>query len=114
MIRLASIVLLLATSASAQDLATGETIRAAISGNTVEGSMIASGGYTEFYDPSGSIRGEGYTGRWSIQGDEMCFDYGAGPATCWSVRIAGASVTWIADGIEEGTGTVVQGNPRGF
>ena len=112
--RIAALLLLLATPVAAQDLATGDAIRAAIAGNTVEGSMIASGAYTEFYDASGAIKGDGYTGAWSVTGNEMCFDYGEGPATCWSVRIAGDKVIWIAGGVEEGTGRIVPGNPRGF
>lgn len=99
--------------ALAQELATGDAIRAAIAGNTVQGSMVDSGAYTEFYAEDGTIRGNGYTGTWTVQGDAMCFDYGQG-ADCWGVRIAGDSVTWVKDGADAGTGTVVAGNPNNF
>lgn len=99
--------------AMAEGLATGDQIRSAIAGNTVQGSMVDAGAYTEFYDSDGTIRGEGYTGAWSISDDQMCFDYGEG-ADCWSVRIEGEMVAWIKDGKDDGTGTIVAGNPNGF
>jgi hypothetical protein len=100
-------------AAQAQDLATGAAITAAISGNTVQGSMTASGAYTEFYAADGTIRGQGYTGTWTVEGDAMCFDYGEGK-DCWNVRIDGEAVTWVQDGADGGTGTIVAGNPNNF
>lgn len=99
--------------ALAQDLATGDAIKAAILGKTVQGSMTDTGAYTEFYAEDGTIRGSGYTGKWSVQDNTMCFDYGEG-ADCWGVRIAGDSVTWVKDGADLGTGTLVAGNPNNF
>lgn len=109
---LAALVLLTAP-ALAETLATGAEISAAVSGNTVQGSMTASGAYTEFYAEDGTIKGQGYTGKWTIEGDAMCFDYGEGK-DCWGVRIAGEAVTWVKDGADGGTGTIVAGNPNGF
>ena len=43
----------------------------------------------------------------------MCFDYGEG-AECWSVRIDGANVIWVKDGVDDGTGTIVAGNPNNY
>jgi hypothetical protein len=97
----------------AQDLATGDAITTAISGNTVQGSMVASGAYTEFYGADGVIKGKDYAGKWTIDADTMCFDYGEG-IECFGVRIAGDQVTWVADGKDEGTGTLVSGNPNNF
>jgi hypothetical protein len=99
--------------AGAQDLASDADITAAIAGNTVQGSMSASGAYTEFYAADGTIRGSGYTGTWSVEGDTMCFDYGEGK-DCWGVRIDGEAVTWVQDGVDGGTGTIVAGNPNNF
>lgn len=113
-VRLAFAALVFASPALAQDLATGDAIKAAISGNTVQGSMSASGAYTEFYDASGAIKGSGYTGTWTVEGDKMCFRYGEDPASCWDVRIAGDNVTWIKDGAEDGSGTILPGNPNNF
>jgi hypothetical protein len=112
-LRLTAAALLFALPAFAQDLATGDVIKSTISGKTVQGSMIASGAYTEFYAEDGTIKGDGYTGTWTVEGDAMCFNYGEG-ASCWGVRINGDQVAWIKDGVEDGTGTLIEGNPNNF
>lgn len=103
-----------AWGAQASDLAKGDQIKAAISGNTVQGSMVASGVYTEFYGEDGVIKGKDYTGKWRVEADTMCFQYGSDPETCWGVKIAGDQVTWLKGGKDEGTGTIVKGNPNKF
>ncbi len=100
--------------AMAQEAATGDAIRAAIGGNTVQGAMSDATAYTEFYAADGMIKGQDYTGAWTIDGDSMCFAYGSDPATCYGVRIAGDQVTWLSNGAETGTGTILPGNPNGF
>ncbi|MGL4235026.1 hypothetical protein [Tabrizicola sp.] len=100
-------------AAAAEEMATGAEITAAISGNTVQGSMSASGAYTEFYAEDGTIKGADYTGKWAIEGDTMCFTYDAAP-DCWNVRIEGDAVTWVQNGADGGTGTIVPGNPNNF
>jgi hypothetical protein len=94
--------------------ASGDQIAAAISGNTVQGSMIASGAYTEFYGADGAIRGKDYSGKWRVNGDTMCFQYGQDPEACWQVRLDGDQVTWVKGGKDDGTGTIVKGNPNNF
>ena len=110
---LTAVLAIAAMPAFAETLATGAEITAAVAGNTVQGSMLESGAYTEFYQADGVIKGADYTGKWSIEGDQMCFDYGDG-TDCWSVRLDGTSVTWVKDGADNGTGTVVTGNPNNF
>ncbi len=110
---LAACAALVTSPAFAEGLASGDEIKAAIAGNTVQGSMVDAGAYTEFYGTDGTIQGDGYTGAWSIADNQMCFDYGEG-TNCWSVRIAGENVTWVKDGKDDGTGTIVAGNPNGF
>lgn len=105
---------LLPGAAVAQDLASADAIRAAIIGNTVRGSMVASGGFTEYYAPDGSIRGPDYAGQWSIRGSQMCFGYDGNPASCWGVRVNGRQVVWVGSGGDEGTGTILPGNPNGY
>jgi hypothetical protein len=106
---------LLLISATAPALAaTGAEIRAAISGNTVQGNMDSSGPYAEFYDASGTIKGKDYTGKWTVEGDTMCFEYEGSPKDCWTVDIKGDQVRWIKDGASQGTGTIVKGNANGF
>ncbi|GLS85677.1 hypothetical protein GCM10010873_06500 [Cypionkella aquatica] len=106
--------LLLASPAVAADLATGDAIRAAISGNTVSGSMSASGAYGEFYAADGTIRAADYTGTWAVKGDKMCFTYGQDPENCWSVAITGSHVVWMSETGEEGHGSIKPGNPGGW
>jgi hypothetical protein len=43
----------------------------------------------------------------------MCFSYGEAP-DCWNVRIEGEMVTWVQDGVDGGTGTIVAGNPNNY
>lgn len=100
--------------AHAGAIATGEQILASISGNTVQGSMIASGAYTEFYGADGVIKGKDYSGKWRVNGDTMCFQYGQEPEACWQVKLDGDQVTWVKEGKDDGTGTIVKGNPNNF
>ncbi len=100
-------------AAVAETLATGEQITTLVAGNTVQGSMLESGSYTEFYQADGVIKGADYIGKWSIKDNQMCFDYGDGP-DCFSVRVAGDAVTWVKDGADDGTGTIVKGNPNNY
>jgi hypothetical protein len=60
--RLAALLLFAAATAWAQEAAKGEAIQAAISGNTVQGDMHATGIFIEFYANGGTIRGKDYTG----------------------------------------------------
>ena len=112
-LRVTAAALMLAFPAFAQDAAKGDAILAAISGNTVQGAMVSSGAYTEFYAADGAIKGKDYTGKWTIDADKMCFDYGEAIA-CFGVRLNGDQLTWVADGKDDGTGTIVAGNPNGF
>ncbi len=106
---------LIAMSGTAMaEMATGEQIKTAISGNTVQGSMDASGAYTEYYAADGTAFGKDYKAKWSVEGDTMCWVYDGSPKDCWGVEIAGDQVKWIKDGKAQGTGTVVTGNPNNF
>jgi hypothetical protein len=100
--------------AHAGGMATGDQIQAAISGNTVQGSMIATGAYTEFYGADNVIKGKDYSGKWRVNGDTMCFQYAQDPEACWQVKLDGDQVTWVKDGKDDGTGTIVKGNPNNF
>ena len=114
MIRLTFVALLmLSAPVFAGNFAIGAEISAAISGNTVQGSMSESGAYTEFYAADGTIKGADYSGKWTVEGDKMCFSYDDAP-DCWNVRINGNSVTWVQDGEDGGTGTIVTGNPNKY
>ena len=110
----AAVMLAASGTAFAGAMATGEQIGAAISGNTVQGSMMASGAYTEFYGADGVIKGKDYAGKWRVNADTMCFQYGQDPEACWQVKLDGDQVTWVKDGKDDGTGTIVKGNPNNF
>src|SRR5262245_22157695 len=107
-------VLALPLAALAGDPLTGDQIRTLLSGNTVQGSMEATGVYTEFYAADGTIKGKDYSGAWNIDGDNMCFQYGSDPAACWQVAKEGDQIQWVKDGKIDGTGTIVMGNPNNF
>ena len=94
----------------------GAEIAALISGNTVEGAMVATGPYQEFYLPDGTIRGSGYTGKWSVVADTLCFAYDpAKPADCWSAAVTPANeIQWLKDGKIDGTGKATPGNKGNF
>jgi len=106
--------LVLMTVPAAAETASGAAIKSEIIGNTVTGSMDASGKYAEFYDTDGTIYGGGYAGKWEIQGDTMCFSYDDSPWDCYHVTIDGKEVAWVQDEEPLGTGTIVAGDPNGF
>ena len=94
--------------------ATGSEITAAIKDNTVQGSMDASGAYTEFYAEDGTVFGPDYKAAWSVEGDQMCWVYEGSPKDCWDAGIEGDQIQWIKDGTSQGTGTILPGNPNSF
>ncbi len=104
----------LAPLPAAAEKLSGEQIRAAVSGNTVQGTMENTGAYAEFYQQDGMIKGDGYTGNWAIEGDSMCFQYGSDPKSCWEAAQDGDLIQWLKDGKIEGSGTVAPGNPNNF
>lgn len=109
----AALVTFAATPLAAGELASGDEITDAISGNTVQGSMADGSAYTEFYDTDGTIKGADYTGAWTVENDTMCFDYGE-DKNCWGVAIDGDNVSWMNGDTADGTGTIVSGNPNEF
>jgi len=44
----------------------------------------------------------------------MCFANGTDPATCYGVKLAGDQVTWVGASGDEGTGTILPGNPNNW
>jgi len=109
----AAVLTFAAAPLAAGELASGDQINSAISGNTVQGSMADGSAYTEFYDTDGTIKGADYTGAWTVEGDQMCFDYGEGKG-CWGVALDGDEVSWMSGDTADGTGTIVSGNPNDF
>ena len=101
-------------SASAGGGPTADEIRAAVSDHTYQGSMSEGGsGFAEYYAPDGTIRGDGYTGNWSVRDGVMCFNYGEGDR-CFEVTIDGPSMVMYKDGEIDGNGMLIEGNPLDF
>lgn len=69
---------------------------------------------TEFCGADGVIKGKDYTGKWRVNGDIMCLQYGQAPEACWQVKLDGDQNIWVKDGKDDGTGTIVKGKPNDF
>ncbi|MGH6931403.1 MAG: hypothetical protein ACREEE_03100 [Dongiaceae bacterium] len=110
----AAMIALCANLAAAGERLTGDQITAQIAGKTVTGAMESSGEYAEYYQADGMIKGKDYIGKWSVEGDSMCFQYGADPKSCWQVAVDGDRIEWLMDGKVAGTGIIVDGNPNNF
>jgi hypothetical protein len=91
--------------------ASGSEIREAVSNNTIKGNRGASG-QTEFYRSDGTIQGEDYTGKWSVEGNSMCITYRGAPKECWDADINGTFIRWVKNGQVLGSGTIIRGNPE--
>jgi hypothetical protein len=102
------------SAAEQTPLASGQQLKNAITGNTVQGSMDGAGRYTEFYAKDGTVRSKDYQAKWSIEGDQMCWVYEGQPKDCWRATIKGNNVKWVKDGKVQGSGTIVQGNSNRY
>ncbi len=105
-------VLLASTNAFSGSLS-GADIAKAVSDRTYQGSMTDNA-FAEYYSPDGMIRGKGYTGKWRTEDDTMCFQYGDGEEKCWNVIVNGPALTLVKDGVVDGSGMLVDGNPHSF
>ena len=108
-----SMVALGTSAVSAAEMASRNEISAAVSDKTLQGSML-SDTFSEFYAADGSIKGDGYGGKWTVTDEGMCFSYDGGPASCWGVELNGPALTLYKDGVVDGTGILVDGNPNNF
>ena len=101
------------SGARAADGLSAEEIAAAVSDRTYQGSMTEDA-FAEYYAADGSIRGKDYEGAWRTEDGTMCFTYGDGEETCWGVLLNGPAMTLLKDGVVDGSGMLVEGNPHGF
>lgn len=102
-----------------------EELRAEIVGSTLNGVYANGISWIEWYNPNGEIRGflgrENYTGKWSIVGPVMCYDYtirGMPIGVCLTLSLDGDQINFHTN---EGTlwpdllpGTLTEGNPQGL
>ena len=88
--------------------ATDAEIRAAVSDRTYQGTMLGiNDAFTEYYAADGTIRGDGYTGKWRVSNNQMCFTYGDNPEKCWVMDIHGPSMIMFKDGAVDGNGILM-------
>ena len=98
---------------SAGQMATDAQIVEAVSGKSLQGSMLKDT-FAEYYAPDGSIKGKGNTGKWRVSNNAMCFQYGDKPEGCWQLELNGPALTLYKDGKVDGNGILVEGNPHNF
>lgn len=107
--------LLVPTLANADEVLKAADVSAAVSDRTYQGSMsVAGSGFAEYYAPDGSIRADGYSGKWRVEDGAMCFQYGEKPESCFDVRFNGPSMEMYKDGEIDGNGMLIEGNPNNF
>ncbi|MGI9450477.1 MAG: hypothetical protein ACR2QH_07565 [Geminicoccaceae bacterium] len=100
---------------AADDAPTADEVTAAVSDHTYQGSMsVAASGFAEYYAPDGSIRADGYSGKWRTEDGAMCFQYGDKPENCFEVRFNGPSMEMYKDGALDGNGMLIKGNANNF
>ena len=102
-------------AAQAGEAPSAAEISAAVSDHTYQGSMsVANSGFAEYYAPDGSIRADGYSGKWRVEDGKMCFQYGDKPERCFGVMLNGPSMEMYKDGMIDGNGMLIAGNPNNF
>ena len=107
--------LALATVAWAEEKPKAEEISKAVSDHSYQGSMSKAGSvFSEYYAPDGTIKAEGYAGKWRAEDGAMCFQYGDSPERCFAVTIDGPSMVMYKEGKIDGNGMLIPGNPNGF
>ncbi len=101
--------------ALAGDGVSAEEITAAVSDSTYQGSMTKSdSAFAEYYQPDGTIAGKGYSGKWRVEDNTMCFQYGDNPENCWEIELNGSAMTLVKEGKADGSGMLIEGNPHDF
>ncbi len=107
-------VALLASAAVADDMLSGEQIRAALSGNTLTGYKTDLGDIAVYFAPDGTLRDKDGAGSWSIADNNLCIELPDKPQTCWNMGREGDILHWYFDGEVLGEGTVKAGNVNGY
>jgi hypothetical protein len=88
-----------------------------LAGNTIVGT-VEGRAFAEFYDRDGTVKlrvaGKLAVGRWTVNGDQVCFEYPGDPRECLRpVVVDGSEVTWFnAQGGIDNRGTLRPGNPE--
>ncbi len=96
------------------DFATADQIKTAIIGNTDQGGMLSGPGYSQHYLADGTIKGNGFVGKWSMKNDSLCFAYGGESSGCWEAKIDGPLIVWYKDKKIDGAAIMLKGNPNKY
>jgi len=98
---------------NAAEAPSAKQIKTAVADHTYQGSMTQDR-FAEYYAADGSIKAEGYSGKWHVKDGEMCFQYGSDSENCWGVQLNGPALTLLKAGAIDGTGMLIEGNPYNF
>lgn len=99
---------ILAFSAPAFAQSSADEIREALVGNTFQGDM-GSSEYTSYFGEDGMYADGSTTGTYEITDEGVCYpgtDFG-----CYQAQIEGDQLQWSKDGENQGSGTILEGNP---
>lgn len=111
---MATLILMPVTVSAGEEPKAAE-ISAAVSDHSYQGSMSKAGSvFSEYYAPDGTIRADGYAGKWRTIDGAMCFQYGDSAERCFAVSIDGPSMVMYKEGKIDGNGMLIPGNPNGF
>ncbi len=86
-------------------------------GNTIVGA-VEGRSFAEFYGRDGTVKlrvaGKVATGRWTVDGEMVCFEYPGDPRECLRpMLVDGSDVTWLnPQGGIDNRGTLKPGNPE--
>jgi hypothetical protein len=96
---------------------TGMAAWNALVGNTVVGKLEGKD-FADYYLADGTVKSmvgsETITGRWSLEGDKICFAYPGEPKECYAMEVSGdVAVFTDRDGMSV-KGQVQKGNAKNF
>jgi hypothetical protein len=100
-----------------------EDLQRRIVGNTVRGEYPNGVVWSEYYDPSGEIRGKdathgAYTARYTLKADQICYDYsGNDDDWCGQVSEDGSQVYFLKEGklvTFIRNASIASGNPENY
>lgn len=84
--------------AAPADKLTGMAAWTALVGNTVVG-KIEDKDFTDYYQSDGTVKSmmdnQVAAGKWSLEGDKICFVYPDEPKECYAIEVAGETATFV-------------------
>jgi hypothetical protein len=103
--------------AAPTDKLTGLAAWGALVGNTVVG-KIEDKDFTDYYVPDGTVKsmmeGQVATGKWSLEGDKICFVYPDEPRECYTIEVVGDAARFQDKSGASIRGQILKGNAKNF